>query len=178
MARFVQQKDLAFFEKISKELVDVVVQTTVEIFKLSNGAKVVIDYAHTPDAYDKVLGTLKQLLNKGGKIYAIFGAGGDRDRSKRPEMAKIAETFCYKCFITPDNPRNEDINVINEDIVSGFTRECYEVFHDRADALKAALKLVLKNDIIIILGKGREEYQEIKGKKLFYSDYKIINEYL
>ena len=150
----------------------------LEIFKLSNGAKVVIDYAHTPDAYDKVLGTLKQLLNKGGKIYAIFGAGGDRDRSKRPEMAKIAETFCYKCFITPDNPRNEDINEINEDIVSGFTRECYEVFHDRADALKAALKLVLKNDIIIILGKGREEYQEIKGKKLFYSDYKIINEYL
>ena len=150
----------------------------LEIFKLSNGVKVVIDYAHTPDAYDKVLGTLKELIDKKGKIYAIFGAGGDRDRSKRPEMAKIAEIFCYKCFITPDNPRNEDINEINEDIISGFTKNCYEVFYDRENALNTAFKLAVENDIVIILGKGREEYQEIKGEKLFYSDYKIINEWI
>ena len=136
----------------------------------------VIDYAHPPDAYDKVLGTLKELIDEDNKIYAIFGAGGNRDRNKRPEMAKIAEIFCYKCFITPDNPRNEDINKINEDIVSGFTKNSYEVFYDRADALNTALELAVENDIIVILGKGREEYQEVKGEKLFHSDYKIINE--
>tara|TARA_B100002051_G_scaffold41893_1_gene36237 strand:+ start:4872 stop:6338 length:1467 start_codon:yes stop_codon:yes gene_type:complete len=149
----------------------------LEIFKLLNGAKVVIDYAHTPDAYDKVLGTLRKLINEDNKIYAIFGAGGDRDRNKRPEMAKIAEMFCHKCFITPDNPRNEDINKINKDIVSGFTKNCYEVFYDRAEALNTALKLAKKNDIVVILGKGREEFQEVKGEKLFHSDYKIINEW-
>ena len=148
----------------------------LEIFKLSNGAKVVIDYAHTPDAYEKVLGTLKELINKNNKIYAIFGAGGERDRNNRPEMAKIAEIFCHKCFITPDNPRNEDINEINKNIISGFTKNCYEIFYDRADALKRALKIAAKNDIVVILGKGREEYQEVKGEKLFHSDYKIINE--
>ena len=149
----------------------------LEVIKLSNGVDVVIDYAHTPDAYEKVLGTLKKLINKDNKIYVIFGAGGNRDRDKRPKMAKIAEIFCYKCFITPDNPRNEDINKINKDILSGFTRDCYEIFHDRADALNISIKLAVENDVIVILGKGREEYQEINGEKLFHSDYKIINEW-
>ena len=149
----------------------------LEIIKLSSGAKVVMDYAHTPDAYEKVLGTLKELLKKDNKIYSIFGAGGDRDRKKRPEMAKIAEIFCYKCFIAPDNPRNENINEINKDIVAGFTKNCYEVFYDRTEALNKALKLAVENDIIVIFGKGREEYQEVKGKKLFHSDYKIISEW-
>ena len=89
-------------------------------------------------------------------------------------MAKIAEIFCHKCLIAPDNPRNEDINKINKDIVSGFTKDCFEVFYDREDALNTALKLAIKNDIVVLLGKGREEYQEVKGKKLFHSDYKII----
>ena len=149
----------------------------LEIFKLLKGTRVVMDYAHTPDAYEKVLGAVKELVNRDNKIYGIFGAGGERDKEKRPEMAKIAEIFCSKCFISPDNPRNEDINKINKDIVSGFNKNCYEIFHDREDALNTAFKLAAENDIVVILGKGREEYQEIRGEKLHYSDYKIIKEW-
>ncbi len=146
----------------------------LEIFNLPNGVKAILDYAHTPDAYEKVLGTIKELTNKNNDIYAIFGAGGERDSNKRPEMARIAEIFCTKCFITPDNPRNEDINKINKEIISGFTKNCFQIFDDRKDSIYTAFNLAKKNDIIVILGKGREEYQEIKGKKLFHSDYEII----
>ena len=147
----------------------------LEMFKTPSGGTVVVDYAHTPDAYEKVLGTICKM--SGGKLTVIFGAGGDRDVTKRPVMAAIAEKFAEQCFITPDNPRFDNPQAIQADIVKGFTRQCYTVFSDRGKAVRAALTDLKKNDILAVLGKGRENYQEIRGEKIPYSDIKIIQEF-
>tara|TARA_X000001036_G_scaffold433051_1_gene469998 strand:+ start:18140 stop:19591 length:1452 start_codon:yes stop_codon:yes gene_type:complete len=149
----------------------------LESFELSKGCKVIIDYAHTPDAYEKVLGTLRELLKDENNLYVVFGAGGERDKNKRPQMARIAELFSNYCFITPDNPRNENLENINKDIISGFTKTNYKIFNDRAEGIRSAFRIAKRNDIIAILGKGREEYQDIAGRKRSYSDQKIIREW-
>ena len=149
----------------------------MESFPLANGAKAIIDYAHTPDAYEKVLGTLKEVSLDDSYLYVVFGAGGDRDASKRPEMARIAEIFATHCFVTPDNPRTEDPNQISKEIIGGFSGSNFTVFKDRRAGLEDALNRSEKNDIVAILGKGREEYQDIKSKKEFYSDLEIIRRY-
>tara|TARA_B100000029_G_scaffold144282_3_gene139491 strand:+ start:5207 stop:6655 length:1449 start_codon:yes stop_codon:yes gene_type:complete len=149
----------------------------MESFQLASGATAIVDYAHTPDAYEKVLGTLKEMRTDRTELFVVFGAGGDRDATKRPEMARIAELFASHCFITPDNPRTEDPDQISKEVVSGFTVEEFTVYADRETGLKAALDRAKGNDIVVILGKGREEYQDIMGKKIFYSDLKIIREY-
>ena len=149
----------------------------MEPFTLKNGATALIDYAHTPDAYDKVLGTIKQLSQKETKILVVFGAGGDRDVSKRPEMAKVAELYANHCYITPDNPRTEDPDQIAKEVISGFHSNRHTVFTDRTKGLRTALAHSTKGDVVIVLGKGREEYQEIQGEKVFYSDLSIIKDY-
>ena len=149
----------------------------MEPFNLKNGATAFIDYAHTPDAFDKVLGAIKQLSKKETNIFVVFGAGGDRDVSKRPEMAKTAELHAKHCYITPDNPRNEDPAKITKELISGFKSNRYSIFEDRSKGLNTALSRSAKDDIIVILGKGREEYQDINGIKIFHSDLKVIQEY-
>jgi UDP-N-acetylmuramyl-tripeptide synthetase len=149
----------------------------MESFPLENGAKAIMDYAHTPDAYEKVLGTLKEVSLDGSCLYVVFGAGGDRDASKRPKMAQIAEIFATHCFVTPDNPRTEDPGQISKEIIGGFSGSNFTVFKDRGAGLEDALNRSEKNDIVVILGKGREEYQDVKSKKEFYSDLEIIRRY-
>ena len=149
----------------------------MESFQLANGAKAIIDYTHTPDAYEKVLGAIKEVSLDDSCIYVLFGAGGDRYSIKRPQMARTAENFATHCFVTPDNPRTEDPDQISAEIISGFSGKNFTVFKDRRTGLENALNRSEKNDIVAILGKGRERYQDIKGKKEFYSDLEIIRKY-
>lgn len=133
---------------------------------------VVVDYAHTPDALEKVLDTLKQQASS--KIICVFGCGGNRDKGKRPEMGKVATRLADAVVVTSDNPRDEAPDGIIEDILkdmhgNGMQRN-YMVEPDRAKAISVGILSAKPNDIVLIAGKGHEEYQEVKGKKHYFSD--------
>lgn len=135
---------------------------------------VIVDFAHTPDGIEKVLDTLK---NK--KLIVVFGAGGDRDRTKRPLMGKIVEHFAKIAIITSDNPRSEEPKDIMNEILSGFQNpDKVLMIEDRKEAINKALKLKEKDDLVVILGKGDENTQEIKGIKHPFSDKAVVNEIL
>ena len=135
----------------------------------SDGICYFIDYAHTPDALAKVLLTLKKQTD--GKLIAVFGAGGDRDRGKRSEMGKTAAAYADEIIITSDNPRSEDPLEIIRDIASGLpTYAKYCVEPDRRLAIKKAVCCARKGDVVLISGKGHEDYQEINGVRYPFSD--------
>ena len=137
-----------------------------------NNQIIFLDYGHTPDAYSQILKTLKD--NYSHSLKVLFGAGGGRDKSKRPKMAKVVEKYSTECYLAPDNPRFEDIEAINDDVKNGFSKENYHSFNDRKEALEFALTNLKSDEILIIFGKGTEEYQEINGIKHFFSDRDII----
>ena len=134
-----------------------------------------IDYAHTPDAYEKVLSSLKCFSNK--QIITLFGCGGNRDASNRSKMASIAESFSSYVYITSDNPRNENINNIVSDITSGLKNTNYKINLNRKEAIKDAINMMTDDHILIIFGKGRENYQIIKNKKIYHNDFQIIKNF-
>ena len=150
----------------------------MELFKTKESKLILIDYAHTPDAYKRVLSMLNQFISDKNKVFVVFGCGGDRDKSKRSEMGSIAEAYSTKIYLTPDNPRNEEVDKINSQIVSGFKRDNFEINNDRGKAIDKAIKEMDSGDLLALLGKGRENFQDIKGEKIPYSDFNIIQNYL
>ncbi len=156
--------------------------------KINTGGdfKVFIDYAHTPEAVRCVLSTLKTgLLTlkrcqkvRRSRIICVFGCGGERDRKKRPKIAKIISENSDYFIITNDNPRNEDPNRIINDILKGVKTENFEVILDRREAIKKAISMAKDRDIIAILGKGHERYQIIGGRKIPFDDRRSVKECL
>lgn len=143
----------------------------------SEGITAVVDYAHTPDALEKVLSTIDDLLNGKGKIITVVGCGGDRDKGKRPTMAKIACAYSQQILLTADNPRNEDPNTILQEMHMGVPvsddRKVLMIV-DREQAIRTACRLAQKGDFILIAGKGHEKYQEFEQKRKIYFDDKAV----
>jgi len=141
----------------------------LEKFSGANGVRVVVDYAHTPDALANALAALRPHV--AGRLICVFGCGGDRDSGKRPEMAKEAEKQADVIIVTDDNPRSEDPALIAKDIFSGFSGpERGQIIHDRAEAIRTAIQMAAPEDLVLIAGKGHEAYQEVAGQKLPFSD--------
>ena len=135
-----------------------------------------IDYAHTPDAMENVLKSVKEFSK--GKIITIFGCGGNREKEKRKLMGDIATNYSDNVIITNDNPRFEDENEIIKDIISEIKKNNYEIIKDRKKAIIRGINYLKNNDTLLILGKGHENYQIIGNKKIHFDDHEIVTEYL
>jgi UDP-N-acetylmuramoyl-L-alanyl-D-glutamate--2,6-diaminopimelate ligase len=140
---------------------------------------VVVDYAHTPDSLENVLKTVHQFLK--GDLITVVGCGGDRDRSKRPVMGKLAADYSQFTVVTSDNPRSESPESIVRDVVAGiesggYASDCYSVIVDRAHAIEDAIQRAKPGDVVVIAGKGHETYQEINGVKYDFDDRAVARE--
>lgn len=140
----------------------------------NNGVTVIIDYAHTPDALKLVLQTTS--VTTKGKLFVVFGCGGNRDKGKRSKMGEVAAHYATKVILTSDNPRSEDPMQIIEEIAAGIQTTAYEKIIDRKKAIYYAFSLANVGDMIVIAGKGHEKTQEIAGQLLPFSDQKIVEE--
>ena len=139
----------------------------------------IIDYAHTPDAVEKLLSTVRSMLKKEQHLITVIGCGGDRDKTKRPLMAKVAASISDKAVFTSDNPRSEDPDQILHEMEAGISEnlrhKCISVT-GRKEAIRTAVMLAQKNDVICVAGKGHEKYQEIKGVKYPFDDRQVLLE--
>ena len=152
-----------------------------ELIENPRNIAAIVDYAHTPDALEKVLSTIREFRTGNEQLITVVGCGGNRDRDKRPLMAEIACRFSDKVIFTADNPRDEDPLSIIEDMQKGVSPSQYKktlVIPDRKEAIKTASLLAGKNDIILVAGKGHENYQEIKGVRTPFDDKQILGETL
>ncbi|EGR2025135.1 UDP-N-acetylmuramoyl-L-alanyl-D-glutamate--2,6-diaminopimelate ligase [Vibrio cholerae] len=149
----------------------------MELFQREQKAKMVVDYAHTPDALEKALRALR--VHCAGQLWAIVGCGGDRDRGKRPMMAAIAEQFADRVILTDDNPRSESPQAIVADMVAGLTHpERAHIEHHRFQAASYALQHAGAQDIILLAGKGHEDYQVLANETIHYSDRETAQQLL
>ncbi|AEV33788.1 UDP-N-acetylmuramoyl-L-alanyl-D-glutamate--2,6-diaminopimelate ligase [Owenweeksia hongkongensis] len=150
-------------------------------FQSEGGVTAIVDYAHTPDALKNVLETIGKIRTGAETVITVVGCGGNRDKTKRPEMANIATQLSDQVIFTSDNPRNEDPEVIIQEMEAGVEMQLkrkYLSISNRKEAIRTAARLANKNDIILIAGKGHEKYQEIKGEKLPFDDMAVVRESL
>ncbi|MEH6454019.1 MAG: UDP-N-acetylmuramoyl-L-alanyl-D-glutamate--2,6-diaminopimelate ligase [Psychromonas sp.] len=134
----------------------------------------VVDYAHTPDALKNALLALQKHKSE-GRLICVFGCGGDRDKGKRPEMAKVAESYAQKVVLVDDNPRTENSDQIMNDIMQGFiNKDAVEIIHQRQRAVKHLLATAQVGDIVLLAGKGHEDYQIIGNQRIHYSDRELL----
>ena len=142
----------------------------MQIIKFKNN-NIIIDYAHTPDAMEKIISTVKIMDHN--KIITIFGCGGNREKEKRPKMGEIASLLSDYVILTNDNPRDENPKEIIREIKQNMNNN-YKIIYDRKKAIQEGIKMLKENDVLLILGKGHEEYQIIDNKKIFFSDLYIV----
>ncbi|WP_343685814.1 UDP-N-acetylmuramoyl-L-alanyl-D-glutamate--2,6-diaminopimelate ligase [Chryseobacterium gleum] len=150
-----------------------------ETFKSDGGIFFIVDYAHTPDALENILDSINDIRTKNERLITVFGCGGDRDHSKRPEMGNIATKKSTLAIITSDNPRTEDPSQIIKEIEAGVEPQNFSKYTsipDRKEAIKMAIKFAEPKDIVLVAGKGHETYQEINGVKHHFDDKEVINE--
>ena len=150
-----------------------------EYLRSKSGIMAIVDYAHTPDALDNVLRTIDNIRTKNETVFTVVGCGGDRDRTKRPMMAAVAVKRSDRVILTSDNPRSEDPNSIIEEMMSGVDASNMKKtlsITDRAQAIKTAVAMAEKDDIILVAGKGHEKYQEIQGIRHDFDDLQTIRE--
>ena len=163
-------------EAIKEALLDIKVPGRSELVENEKGLTIMIDYAHSPESLENILSATKSYTK--GRVISLFGCGGDRDSGKRPLMGQISGRIADFTIITSDNPRTEDPTEIVKQIEEGMktTKGKYICIVDRIEAIKYAIKMANKNDIIILAGKGHEPYQEINGKKYPFDERIIVND--
>jgi UDP-N-acetylmuramoyl-L-alanyl-D-glutamate--2,6-diaminopimelate ligase len=150
-----------------------------ESLRSPSGYTAIVDYAHTPDALTNVLNAIHGVLEGKGKVITVFGAGGNRDKGKRPLMAKEVAKASDQIIVTSDNPRFEEPQDIINDVMTGLTSEDMEKtlsIVDRKEAIHTACLLAKPGDVILVAGKGHEDYQEIKGIKHHFDDKEVLRE--
>ena len=144
----------------------------LEVFGGDESPLAVVDYAHTPDALEKALTVLRDHCS--GRLWCVFGCGGDRDRGKRPQMGRIAARLADELLVTDDNPRSEDPAVIVSDIVAGIPSRNFSIVHDRAAAIQQAITRAAPGDAVLVAGKGHEDYQIVGAERRAFSDRRAV----
>ena len=165
-------------EQIKEGLENISVPGRSELVPNKKELAIMIDYAHTPESLENILSAVKTYTR--GRVICVFGCGGDRDKTKRPLMGEVAGRVADFSIVTTDNPRTEDPSQIISEIEEGIskTKGKYKIIEDRREAIKEALKMMNKNDIVVLAGKGHEPYQEINGEKLPFDERIIVKEIL
>jgi UDP-N-acetylmuramoyl-L-alanyl-D-glutamate--2,6-diaminopimelate ligase len=155
------------------------VEGRFEHIRSNTGVTAIIDYAHTPDALKNVLATINQIRTENGKLITVVGAGGNRDKTKRPVMGRIATANSNTVIFTSDNPRDEEPQDIIDQLLSGVEinrRNNVLAIVDRREAIRTACIMAKEGDVVLIAGKGHETYQEIKGERFYFSDKQVVSE--
>ncbi len=165
-------------ESIKKGISEIVVPGRCEMAgkKFNLPYTIILDYAHTPDGLENILETARGFTKS--RLISVFGCGGDRDKVKRPQMGKIGVDLSDIAIITSDNPRTEDPSAIIDDIVAGIDKDNYVVVENRKDAIAKAIDIAEPGDVVVIAGKGHEDYQILKTGKIHFDEREVIDEIL